>query len=442
MLSKIFAFVVLGVILSASCAYAARIALVVGNDAYTHVTQLKNAGNDAKLMAQTLRDAKFDVTYVANVDRINLWRAIETLGKKIQSGDEVVFFFAGHGVQIEGDAVLLPVDIKPESDKQVLREGLRLLDVQDELKNAKISLLVIDACRDNPFPKQGTRSIGGNRGLVAPEVKGQAIIMAAGRNQKALDYVPGGSASNGLFTYEFVQIIKAGVDIRSALAQVRDKVDDQARRANHEQRPSFIDDLRGNFFFFAPIALTVQPAVASSVMRMQAADEIEQQAWEATKQLNSLAGYQTYIKEYPSGRYLALARINIAGLQPAASNAQIPVKTYSLPTVGSMTEYRRRAAQLILAANNDVTFSGRLPDPLYAIPVVKLELNADGSIRNLTLERRSSFGLEANQMSIDAVRRVGNFGRIDNLPTPWVFSEVFLFNEDRKFQLKTAVEGL
>jgi uncharacterized caspase-like protein len=167
-------------------AHAARLALVIGNDAYSHVDKLQNARNDARLMAQTLREAKFEVTTLENQDSKNLFRAIEAFGKRVQSGDEVVFFFAGHGVQINNDAVLLPIDIKAESDKQVLREGLQLSDVQEALKDAKVSLLVIDACRDNPFPKQGTRSIGGLRGLIAPEVRGQAVIMSAGRNQKSL----------------------------------------------------------------------------------------------------------------------------------------------------------------------------------------------------------------------------------------------------------------
>ena len=300
---------------SATPAQAARLALVIGNDSYTQVAVLKNARNDARLMAQTLRDAKFDVRLLENADGKNLWRAVEALGKRIQSGDEVVFFFSGHGVQIEGDAVLLPVDIKAESDKQVLREGLRLLDVQDEFKNAKVSLLVIDACRDNPFPKQGTRTIGGGRGLLVPEVKGQAIIMSAGRGQKALDFVPGKSNNNGLFTYEFVRAIKSGLDVRNALVQVRDNVDDAAKRVNAEQRPSLIDDLRGQFYFFTSPTSSVSGVggvTTNSNARLQTADEVEQQAWNTAVQSNSSAGFGEYLAEYPRGKFVASAKVQLA----------------------------------------------------------------------------------------------------------------------------------
>jgi formylglycine-generating enzyme required for sulfatase activity len=304
------------VLISISSAQAARLALVIGNDAYSHVDKLANARNDARLMAQTLREAQFEVTMLENQDGKSLFRALETFGKRVQSGDEVVFFFAGHGVQINNDAVLLPTDIRAESDKQVLREGLQLSDVQDALKDAKVSLLVIDACRDNPFPKVGTRSIGGTRGLIAPEVRGQAVILSAGRNQKALDRVPNGSGNNGLFTHEFVKSIKGGLDLRAALVQVRDSVDDQAKRINHDQRPSVVDDLRGNFYFFAPVTI-VTTAPSTPAVRLQTADEIEQQAWDATQQANSAAAFNAYLSEYPKGRFASAARVRLAGLSSA-----------------------------------------------------------------------------------------------------------------------------
>ena len=315
-------------------AHAARLALVVGNDAYTHVSKLQNARNDARLMAATLKDAGFEVSYAENADRNTLWRVVESLGKRINKGDEVVFFFAGHGVQIGSNPVLLPTDIKAESDRQVERDGVPLFDIQDALKAARVSLLIIDACRDNPFPKVGTRTVGGSRGLAPPDpAEGQAIIMSAGRNQKALDTTPGVSANNGLFTHEFVRIIKEnGLDVRTALVKVRDSVDDKARSASHEQRPSVIDDLRGNFYFFAPVTIVVQapPAVVKPPepiklsTRIQAADEIEQQAWEDVQKMDSLAAYELYLAEYPQGRFVSRAKIKVAGFKAINAAAIVP----------------------------------------------------------------------------------------------------------------------
>ncbi len=243
-------------------AQAARLALVIGNDNYQQVSTLNNAGNDAKLMASALRSAGFDVSDHFNLDRNHLFEAIDGFQKRLGKGDEVVFYFSGHGVQVENDPMLLPTDIQANDEKKLKREALPLLYVQDALKDARVSLLVIDACRDNPFPKQGTRTIGDTRGLRPPDVvKGQAIIMSAGRNQKALDSVPGESSQrNGLFTHEFVRVMRTpGLDVRSALVKVRDDVEDKAARVNHEQRPSLMDDMRGNFYLQASIK--PEPAV-------------------------------------------------------------------------------------------------------------------------------------------------------------------------------------
>jgi formylglycine-generating enzyme required for sulfatase activity len=108
--------------------------------------------------------------------------------------------------------------------------------------------------------------------------------------------------------------------LRSALVQVRDKVDDQAKRLNHEQRPSVVDDLRGNFYFFAPVAHASSGAAAPAV-RVQSAEEIEQQAWDAAQQANTAVALNAYLAEYPRGRFASAARVKMAGLAvaPAAT---------------------------------------------------------------------------------------------------------------------------
>ncbi|MES2149163.1 MAG: SUMF1/EgtB/PvdO family nonheme iron enzyme [Pseudomonadota bacterium] len=240
-----------------------RLALLVGNDAYRKVPALSNAGNDARLLGGVLKQAGFDVTVLTDLDRDHFWTAIDTFKGRINKGDEVVFFFAGHGVQIGANQLLLPVDIIAKNDRQVERDGVSLVDVQDALRDARFAMLVIDACRDNPFPKQGTRAIGNTRGLSPPEpATGQVIVMSAGRNQTALDSVPGGTSNNGLFSWELAQVmLEPGLEVRNVLERVKERVDDKARRQSHEQRPSLVNDLRGNFYFFAAGAA---PVVASA----------------------------------------------------------------------------------------------------------------------------------------------------------------------------------
>ena len=147
-----------------------RIALVIGNDGYQKVDALKNARNDARLMAATLKKAGFEVTEVTDLGRDGMWRSIDIFKSRINKGDEVVFYFAGHGLQIKSNQLLLPIDISAVNDAQVQRDAVSLVDLQDALKDARFALLVIDACRDNPFPRTGSRSIGGlTRGLLPPE---------------------------------------------------------------------------------------------------------------------------------------------------------------------------------------------------------------------------------------------------------------------------------
>lgn len=112
-----------------------------------------------------------------------------------------------------------------------------------------------------------------------------------------------------------------------------------------------------------------------------------------------------------------------------------------LPSVASWADYRRRAAQTILATNPGASFTGAQPAQWKGIATVTVMLNADGSIRNMDLMRGSRVSPEVNDMALAAARRVGNYGPVGNLPQPWQFNETFLYNDNNKFQLITIVEG-
>lgn len=113
----------------------------------------------------------------------------------------------------------------------------------------------------------------------------------------------------------------------------------------------------------------------------------------------------------------------------------------ALPPVTDWTAYKFRAARLITEANAGATYDTKVPDPVYAIPVIEVELNADGSVRNVTVMRTPTTDPAMAPAAVAAVRRVANFGPVANLPQPWRFSEVFLYNEDKRFQLRTLAEA-
>ena len=130
---------------------------------------------------------------------------------------------------------------------------------------------------------------------------------------------------------------------------------------------------------------------------------------------------------------------------PSAPGAPGPAVLSSrnvLPPVKSWAEYRRRAAQLIMAVNAESVDKGDLQEPLLGIPVVQVQLNADGSIRLVDMLRASEVAPETTKPAIAAIRKVGNFGPVSNLPQPWQFTETFLYNDALKFQLRTVVEKL
>jgi hypothetical protein len=128
--------------------------------------------------------------------------------------------------------------------------------------------------------------------------------------------------------------------------------------------------------------------------------------------------------------------------RPAVVPQAAPPAVSGLPAVRTWAEYRRRAAQMIMAANASSVAAGKLQDPLYGIPVVQIQLNPDGTIRNLDFMRQSKVGPETNNLALQAIRRITSFGPVSNLPGPWQFNETFLYNDALKFQLRTIVEGL
>ena len=232
--------------------FANRKALIIGNDLYTDVPKLQNAAADAEAMAKALEGVGFKVSKHLNLNEKAFKQALRDFRLNIQGGDEVLFFFAGHGVQLGAANYLLPTDIKGDHEEQVKDEGIQLQKVLDDLqeKKTKFALAVIDACRDNPFKGQG-RAIGG-RGLAPTSAAtGQMIMFSAGSGQQALDKLGTNDKNkNGLFTRIFLkEMLKPGVSVDRVLRNVRNEVVTLAKGVGHEQTPALYDQAVGEFFF-------------------------------------------------------------------------------------------------------------------------------------------------------------------------------------------------
>jgi hypothetical protein len=319
--------------------HAKRVALVVGNDNYQHVPKLQKAGNDAVAMATELRGAGFEVILHKDLNYRAMVRAMESLYNSITGGDEVVVFFAGHGVQIKNGSFLLPTDIEATSESEVEKTSYALSDLMEQLGAAKaaFSLVLVDACRDNPL-KSRSRNVGAVRGLNPPDPpKGQMVVYSASRGQQALDRLGDKDTNpNSVFTREFIsRMRRPGLRVEDLVREIQDSVELLARSVSHEQRPALYNEARGNFYFFepataaAPTTAVGQGAPSGNAGLNEA--QREDRFWEDTKSAGNRDGYQAYLDLYPKGRYANLARANITRLTASGG----AVATASLNGVGA-----------------------------------------------------------------------------------------------------------
>lgn len=237
---------------SAKARSGRRLALVIGNNRYRNVPALANAVDDATSIANSLRTVGYQVTLRTDITQKDMQAALRTFSGQLQGGDEVLFYFAGHGVQLGAANYLLPVDIAGESEAQVRDDAIQLQRVLDDIAEQKVrfTLAMVDACRDNPFKSSG-RAIGG-RGLApTTAATGQMIIFSAGSGQQALDKLgPSDNSRNGLFTRVFLkEMQKPGVSVDRLVRNVRAEVVELARSVGHEQVPAIYDQAIGDFYF-------------------------------------------------------------------------------------------------------------------------------------------------------------------------------------------------
>jgi hypothetical protein len=244
-----------------------RVALVIGNSAYAHSPRLANPPRDADAIEGLFKAAGFDAVDVRkDLGGQDLKRALRDFSDKVQGADIAVVFFAGHGVEVGGINYLIPVDAKLDRDIDVEDEAVPLNRVLQLIEPAKrLKLVILDACRDNPFVarmlrKLATRSIG--RGLAKVEVVASdtAVAFAAKAGSTALD----GSGENSPFTIALVKhLVTPGLDLRLAFGRVRDEV---LNLTNNRQEPFVYNSLGGSEIALVPVAAkaaVVTPSVVA-----------------------------------------------------------------------------------------------------------------------------------------------------------------------------------
>ena len=279
-----------------------RVALVIGNSAYKSVPRLTNPVNDASLVGGMLRKAGFDTVDVKlDLSVVDMRKALREFGSKAREADVAIIYYAGHGIELDGNNYLIPTDAALETDTDVFDEAFPLDRVLFAIEPAKqLRLVILDACRDNPFAKTmkrtvAARAIGRGLAKVEPTSPNTMVAYAAKAGSTASD----GDSRNSPFATALVERLPTpGLDLRKAFGFVRDDV---LRNTGYKQEPYVYGSLGGDD---VPL-VAAKPIVAGP----QANPDSEiRRDYELALQLGTRDGWTAFLNSFPSGFYADLAK--------------------------------------------------------------------------------------------------------------------------------------
>jgi len=290
-----------------------RVAVVIGNSSYQNVARLSNPVNDAAAIAALFEAAGFDVvTALRDLGNLEFKRAVRDFTALARGADIAVIFYAGHGIEIGGGNYLLPVDAKLAKDYDAEDEAVPLDRIVRALEPARrLRLVLLDACRDNPFVRTmqrtlAVRAVTGGLAKVEPMTTDTLIAFAAKAGSTAED----GSGPHSPFTAALLKHIAApGLDIQMALRRVRDEV---LRSTGNRQEPYVYGSLGGSeIALVPPAAAPPKPAAPDVRGDYQLAERIgTREAWES------------FLAAHPDGFFAELARAQLAKLTLEARLAE------------------------------------------------------------------------------------------------------------------------
>ena len=336
-----------------------RVALVIGNSSYRNVAKLTNPANDAAAVAAMFKSAGFNtVESKLNLTVSELRKALRDFGNTSRDADVAVVYYAGHGIELDGTNYLIPVDATLETDTDVLDETLSLDRVMVAVEPAKqLRLIVLDACRDNPFAKNmkrtmASRAIGRGLAKVEPTSPNTVIAFAAKAGSTASD----GTGKNSPFAVALVEhLAKPGLDLQRAFRYVRDDV---LKATNNAQEPYTYTSLGGDDVPLVP-AVPAKPA-APAVAAPADQNATMRRDYEFALQIGSKPVWDAFIEQYPSGFFTALAKAHRDKLAAEAATDRGDQQGQSC--AGRKSQARGRRRQSRRAGQGRRTSQGRRKD--------------------------------------------------------------------------------
>ena len=321
MLALIFAALVAIVCNGGDALAAKRVALVIGNSAYRNVAPLTNPANDAAAIAAMFRQAQFDVVALhGNLGNVEMRRSLREFSDQARGADIAVVYFAGHGIEIDGVNYLIPVDATIERDTDAYDEAIALDRILQAVEPAKqLRLVILDACRDNPFAKKmrrmlAVRTIGRGLASVEPSQPNTLVAYAAKGGSTASD----GGGKNSPFASALIKhLTTPGLGVRRAFGYVRDDV---LAATGNRQEPFVYGSLGGDEVTLVPAA----PVTAAAVQDVRG-------DYELADKVGTVEAWDSFIKTHPTGFYADLAKAQRNKLRndapPRADAASVPQKS-------------------------------------------------------------------------------------------------------------------
>jgi uncharacterized caspase-like protein len=416
---------VAAMIIFARPAEARSLALVIGNNAYVNVTPLKTAVGDSSAIGDQLEKMGFIVRRAQNVDQRAMSRALTSFYAEIQPGDRALFFYSGHGFEISGANYLLPVDVPAArlNEAAIVRDASipveTIIDGVRE-RGAKVAVLVLDACRDNPFAPPGRGGVNGGLARIdAPE--GVFVLMSAGAKQEALDRLSNdASETNSVFTRTFLrELAKPGLTLVQIAKATQIGVKNLAATVGYEQTPAYYDEVVGDIVLSDAepnASVAAAPSAAPPAAQAQVASITPSARQTAAPAMGQQTAALTPDHNLPQ-------ELKVSGAAPIAnfmrSNAGWTV-TLSLPEPATEISYRIgdkgefKPTGLLDAL--DQRTGQRMPNPSFPLPsmapatIIQVRYQTtDGSVGPFPIRFDPDVALYREQKQI-----------LESMPTNWV----------------------
>jgi uncharacterized caspase-like protein len=363
MRSAFIFFVLLFAAVSGQAIAEKRVALVIGNSAYQHAVQLANPKNDSSDMTAKLESLGFQVVSDQDLDLAGMRRTVRNFLEKIDGADMALFFYAGHGLQVNGNNYLVPVDAQlsgyNDLDFEALPTDLILSAME---RSTKVNLVFLDACRDNPFAEKPSRSMGTRSGTVGRGLArlgsgvGSLISFATQPGNVAMD----GAGRNSPFTTALLTHLGTpGQDITRDLIDVRRDV---LAATQGKQVPWENSSLTGEVVL-RPIGTDESKAEAVPTQQSTSPDNaVELAYWATIKDSTDKSFFEAYLQQFPTGAFAALARLKIDTIDKRVAEQQ----------VAQLLE-TERAAQSADETKPTEVVSLEQPDPLAQSPAGNID---------------------------------------------------------------------